>query len=106
MILEGEELTINWIAYDDNERTPPCHWDFAINDTDSGYTFMAYDINGQRYEFRKKEPWQFTKTQEPCKGGIRKLAKQQDSGVYMMLLDTGYKRKRENSQTSVKVYNG
>jgi len=103
-ILEGEELTIKWIAYNEDERIPPCHWEYAVNDTDRGRTFMAYDEYGDRYEYEGMEPWHFTKTQEPCSGGIRKWAKLKDSGIYVMMLDTGHKIKREDSQTVVKVY--
>ncbi|KAK2154970.1 hypothetical protein LSH36_252g02036 [Paralvinella palmiformis] len=104
-ILEGEMIELDWTAYNEGDRIPPCSWQYAANQTDTTSIFLAY-ASGKQYKFGNVMSWQFTKRSAPCQGGIQKLASSADTGIYKMEVETGYALRSEDTETFVQVYRG
>ena len=98
-------IELDWTAYNEGDRIPPCSWQYAANQTDTTSIFLAY-ASGKQYKFGNVMSWQFTKRSAPCQGGIQKLASSADTGIYKMEVETGYALRSEDTETFVQVYRG
>ncbi|KAK2154974.1 hypothetical protein LSH36_252g02032 [Paralvinella palmiformis] len=105
-ILEGETCVIEWLAYNNEEHTPPCSWWYAAEKSKEALTFLAYK-NGKTYIYGRDNQWHFTNITNPCAGGLtKKMINIEDAGVYTMQTENGNLLRKEEAETLVEVLKG